>query len=246
MKRNHVNQVKHPCYAKQNRTINLIIMSVALGLILIQLITPDQQVMSYDVDIPDEAIRLRILAHSDDEIDQAMKHLVRDEVSQFVADRMTMVTSIAEAREVVTASLTEIEQVVASTLEEADYSHSATVTYGKNIVFPTKVYDTHVYPQGEYEAVLITIGDGAGKNCWCVLFPGLCFIDFNGDVTLDESHPQEKEIDEGISVVDNNESEDKVRETEALSKTKDQGERKPKAKFWLVEQITTLIHKFGG
>ena len=58
------------------------------------------------------------------------------------------------------------------------------------------MYDTRVYPQGEYEAVLITIGDGAGKNWWCVLFPALCFIDFNVDVTLDESHPQEKEIDE--------------------------------------------------
>jgi stage II sporulation protein R len=140
MKRNHVNQVKYSRYAKRNRIINLIIMSVALGLILIQLITPEQRVLSYDVDIPDEAIRLRILAHRDlahrdDEFDQAMKHLVRDEVSQFVADRMAMVTSIAEAREVVTTSLSEIEQVVASTLKEADYPHSATVTYGKILSF---------------------------------------------------------------------------------------------------------------
>lgn len=224
MKRNHVNQVKHLRYAKQNRTINLIIMSVALGLILIQPITPEQRILSYDVDIPDEAIRLRILAHSDDEFDQAMKHQVRDEVSRFVANMMGDVTAIQEARDVVTASLTEIEQVVASTLEEADYSHSATVTYGKIIVFPTKVYDTRMYPQEEYEAVLITIGDGAGKNWWCVLFPSLCFVDFNGDVTLDESHPQEKASAEETTVVDNNESEDKVRETEALLKTKDQSE----------------------
>ena len=206
-------------------------MSVALGLILIQLITPEQRVLSYDVDIPDEAIRLRILAHRDDEFDQAMKHQVRDEVSRFVANMMGDVTAIQEARDVVTASLPEIEQLVHSTLTEREYPHSATVTYGDNIVFPTKVYDTHVYPQGEYEAVLITIGDVADKNWWCVLFPALCFVDFNGDVTLDESYPQEKEIDEGISVLDNNESEDKIGETEALSKTIDQGERKPKAKF---------------
>ena len=246
MKRNHVNQVKYSRYAKRNRIINLIIMSVALGLILIQLITPEQRVLSYDVDIPAEAIRLRILAHRDDEIDQAMKHLVRDVVSRFVANMMGDVTAIQEARDVVTASLPEIEQLVHSTLTEREYPYSATVTYGENIVFPTKMYDTRVYPQGEYEAVLITIGDGAGKNWWCVLFPSLCFVDFNGDVTLDESHPQEKASAEGTTVVDNNESEDKVRETEALLKTQDQSERKPKAKFWLVEQITTLIHKFGG
>jgi len=246
MKQNHIIQAKQSRYAKRNRIINLIIMSVALGLILIQLITPEQRVLSYDVDIPDEAIRLRILAHSDDECDQAMKHQVRDVVSRFVAEMMEDVTAIQEAKDVVTASLPEIEQLVHSTLTEREYPHSATVTYGENIVFSTKVYDTHVYPQGEYEAVLVTIGDGAGKNWWCVLFPALCFVDFNEDVTLDESHPQEKEIDEGISVLDNNESEYKIGETEALSKTKDQGERKPKAKFWLIEQITTLIHKFGG
>lgn len=204
MKRKHVSHVKYRRYFKRKRVVDLVIMSVALGLILIQLMMPEkQQALGYDVDIPEEAIWLRILAHSDDAIDQAMKHQVRDVVSRFVANMMGDVTAIQEARDVVTASLPEIEQLVHSTLTEREYPYSATVTYGENIVFPTKVYDTHVYPQ-------------------------------------------EKEIDEEISVLDNNESEDKVRETEALSKTKDQGETKPKAKFWLVEQISKLIHKFCG
>lgn len=246
MKRTHVNQVKHARYLKRNRVINLIMMSVALGLILIQLVTPNQQVMSYDVDIRDEAIRLRILAHSDDAIDQAMKHQVRDEVSRLVADKVADVTTIEAAREVVTTSLPDIDQVVARTLKQADYPHSATVTYGDNIVFPTKVYDTKVYPQGEYEAVLVTIGDGAGKNWWCVLFPALCFVDFNGDVTLDQSHPQAQEADDRDSSSSNDESNVPMSEPEDVSTIKERTETKPEAKFWLVEQITALIHKFGG
>ena len=50
------------------------------------------------------------------------------------------------------------------------------------VSFPTKLYGNMVYPAGEYEAVLITLGKGEGANCWCVLFPPLCFLDFsNGE-----------------------------------------------------------------
>lgn len=30
---------------------------------------------------------------------------------------------------------------------------------------------------GKYDAVKIIIGEGKGKNWWCVLFPPLCFTD---------------------------------------------------------------------
>ncbi|GEM05353.1 stage II sporulation protein R [Halolactibacillus miurensis] len=243
MKRKHVSHVKYRRYFKRKRVVDLVIMSVALGLILIQLMMPEkQQALGYDVDIPEEAIRLRILAHSDDTVDQDMKRQVRDDVSRYVAGMMTDITSIEEARDAVTKALPEIEQVVGASLNEAAYPHAATVTYGKNIVFPTKVYDTRVYPQGEYEAVLVTIGDGEGKNWWCVLFPSLCFVDFNGDVTLDQSHTEPKD-DQIERPSDNRETEDEINEA---SSEEDESETKPEAKFWLVEQISKLIHTFSG
>ena len=33
------------------------------------------------------------------------------------------------------------------------------------------------YPEGEYESLVITLGEGKGDNWWCVLFPPLCLVE---------------------------------------------------------------------
>ena len=53
--------------------------------------------------------------------------------------------------------------------------------YGKNY-FPRKEYKNVIYEEGEYESVVITIGDGNGKNFWCVLFPPLCMLDEDSNI----------------------------------------------------------------
>ena len=40
--------------------------------------------------------------------------------------------------------------------------------------FPTREYDGFALPSGEYLALRVVIGEGAGKNWWCVVFPPLC------------------------------------------------------------------------
>ena len=65
-----------------------------------------------------------------------------------------------------------------NTLKREGSKDSFQVKFSKNVKFPTKVYGNFIYPAGEYEAVLITIGEGEGANWWCVLFPPMCFLDF--------------------------------------------------------------------
>lgn len=133
--------------------------------------------------IPDEAIRLRILAHSDDEVDQDMKRRVRDEVNDQITNWVEELTDINEARQLIKTRLPEITKTAASVLGEQNSDHQVEVDYGESVTFPVKLYDTFLYPAGEYEAVLITIGEGNGANWWCVLFPPLCFLDF-GNTTM--------------------------------------------------------------
>ena len=40
--------------------------------------------------------------------------------------------------------------------------------------FDTREYETFALPAGYYDAVRIILGEGAGQNWWCVLFPPLC------------------------------------------------------------------------
>ena len=138
--------------------------------------------------IPDDAIRLRILAHSDDEKDQEIKHLVRDKVSEQISEWVEHMTDIDDARALIQERMPEIEQIVATVLQEENVDNqNFDADYGENVTFPTKIYDTFLYPAGEYEAVLITLGEGEGSNWWCVLFPPLCFVDFSDGTSVSEA-----------------------------------------------------------
>ncbi|MFD2044412.1 stage II sporulation protein R [Ornithinibacillus salinisoli] len=159
--------------------------------------------MDYQV-IPDEAIRLRILANSDTDADQKIKHTVRDKVNDEINQWVAHLTDIDEARKLIESKIPEIESIVENTLAESGEKRDFDVEYGKNVSFPTKLYGSYLYPAGEYEAVLITLGEGQGANWWCVLFPPLCFLDFGDGISvaeasaddLDESEEEPEEEEE--------------------------------------------------
>jgi|SRR5699024_666250 len=141
--------------------------------------------------IPDDAIRLRILANSDDEVDQEIKQVVRDRVNEEITSWVENITDIDEARNLIQERIPEIDRIVDETLAANEQSSKFEVEYGENVTFPTKVYGSYLYPAGEYEAVLITIGEGKGSNWWCVLFPPLCFLDFGNGISVDEEESME-------------------------------------------------------
>lgn len=146
-------------------------------------------------EIPDNAIRLRILANSNEKQDQMVKRSIRDAVNEQVGTWVDDLTSMKKARHVIKEHLPTIRQTVAQKLESLQINQSFDVTFG-DVKFPTKIYGNNVYPAGTYEALLITLGDGEGANWWCVLFPPLCFLDFdNGDAVKSDDHaePQTQE-----------------------------------------------------
>ncbi|WP_067728502.1 stage II sporulation protein R [Oceanobacillus damuensis] len=145
--------------------------------------------------IPDEAIRLRILANSDDEADQELKRMVRDNVNEQVTEWVQHITDIEEARKLIESRIDELEVIVEETIEKAGRDNEYNVEYGKNVTFPTKLYGSFLYPAGEYEAILITIGEGKGANWWCVLFPPLCFLDFFNGTSVAEADTVEDEME---------------------------------------------------
>ncbi|WP_226654526.1 stage II sporulation protein R [Pseudalkalibacillus hwajinpoensis] len=150
--------------------------------------------------IPDEAIRLRILANSNSEEDQSVKRSIRDEVNESINKWVADLTSIEASRRVIKSHLNEIEAIVEEELNQIGSSESFSVSFGE-VAFPTKLYGDFVYPAGDYEAVLITIGEGLGDNWWCVLFPPLCFLDFsNGDAVQAEGDAPAEEPAEEVEV----------------------------------------------
>lgn len=123
--------------------------------------------------IPDDAIRIRIIAASDSPFDQQVKRDVRDRVADVIASWGGMPATHDEARALIASHLTDIQAAAAEALERWKVDYAADVTLA-DVPFPEKAFGGRAYAAGDYEALRITLGGGQGANWWCVLFPPLC------------------------------------------------------------------------
>lgn len=132
-----------------------------------------------EASIPQDSIRLRILANSDAAGDQLVKRQIRDSIVEQMNQWVSALEdpqSLEQARALIRQHLPELNALVAGELAKRGIEYAYKVELGV-VPFPTKMYGGKVYPAGEYEAVRVTLGAGKGQNWWCVLFPPLCFID---------------------------------------------------------------------
>ena len=124
-------------------------------------------------ELADKVVRLHVLANSDSEEDQALKLLVRDAVLDRAEDLLAQTSSRAEAEGKLRGQLLEFERLAEAVVREAGYDYEVTAEL-TDTEFPTREYEGFTLPAGEYLALRILIGEAAGRNWWCVVFPPLC------------------------------------------------------------------------
>lgn len=113
--------------------------------------------------------RLHILANSDSKIDQWLKIRVRDAIITH-----TDLLEGGYSKDKINGDLLrEIENIARFTIKRSGFDYDVKA-YFTNMYFDTRVYDGFAIPAGYYDAVRVEIGEGRGKNWWCVLFPPLC------------------------------------------------------------------------
>src|SRR5699024_3018532 len=112
-------------------------------------------------------------------------YIIRDEVNEFLYEHVKGASTIEEAREEIRTYINDIEQLIAERLHASGESIPFTVEFRDDVPFPEKKYGKYVCPAGDYEALLITLGEGNGKNWWCVLFPSLCYLDLSEEEKKD-------------------------------------------------------------
>jgi stage II sporulation protein R len=213
---------------RRNHFFILILISLAVMFLFFETQTKvANATMNASVKIPEESIRLRILANSNTAADQKLKRDIRDEVNAQVSTWVDELSTLSEAREIIRKQLPVIEKIVENKLNEAGIEKTYSVELNK-VAFPTKMYGDYIYPAGQYEAVLITLGEGEGKNWWCVLFPPLCFLDFeNGDAVKENKEGKDGKA-EAASV-------EEAAETEKIQ-----------TKFFVVELFDSLVSAVGS
>ena len=124
--------------------------------------------------LADKVIRLHVLANSDSERDQALKLQVRDAVLAQAQEYLEPGYTLAESRQALTEHLPQLAQAGADVVAAAGYDYPVTASLEDDYWFPTKTYTDFALPAGAYTALRVEIGEGAGRNWWCVVFPPLC------------------------------------------------------------------------
>lgn len=147
---------------------------LALGILIAYLVIGNISVEA--VKIPDEAIRLRVVANSDTTYDQNIKIKVKNEVQKEMYHLLKNIKGIDDARKTINDNLNEIDQKVKHLLIKEKYNLDYKINFGYNY-FPEKEFNGVTYDEGMYESLLVTLGEGKGKNWWCVLFPPLCLLE---------------------------------------------------------------------
>ncbi len=120
--------------------------------------------------IPNDAIRFRVIASSNNKEDQKLKIKVKNEVERKIYKLIKNAKNIEEARKIIGDNLGLVKNILDK------YNINYEVNYGYNY-FPNKTYRGVEYSKGLYESLVITIDKGLGENWWCVLFPPLCLLD---------------------------------------------------------------------
>ena len=120
-----------------------------------------------------DVMRIHILANSDSAADQSLKLAVRDRVLEACSRYYDGCSGKDEALDITRSHIGEIEAVAEREIRRRgfDYPVCARIVTDD---FDTRYYGSFTMPAGRYDALRLTIGDGAGKNWWCVMYPSLC------------------------------------------------------------------------
>ncbi len=148
---------------------------ILIGIIIIILATFQEVSLSNKI-IPDEAIRLRVLANSNSKYDQTIKEKVKTELQTDVYTALKDTKNVDDARYTIKSNLNNFSNTVGNVLKKENYNLGYNIDFGMHY-FPSKTYKGINYDEGYYESVLVKLGEGKGDNWWCVLFPPLCLLE---------------------------------------------------------------------
>lgn len=167
--------------------LSMLVLSL-VGIILMMTITVNSEVNKIDQaseSYKEKLIRFHVIANSDTDEDQELKLKVRDGIIKYLEPKLAKSSSIKESESIIKNEYENLEKISKDIILKNGYNYDVQIGIQYS-TFPTKQYSSIVLPAGEYKALKVVIGEGKGKNWWCVMFPPLCFVDKENGV-IDKS-----------------------------------------------------------
>ena len=136
--------------------------------------------------IRDKMLRMHVIANSDSKEDQELKLKVRDAVLLKGKEIFDGSVTADEAVEKITPHIDSLEKTAKEVIKNEGFDYDVDVTVQKEY-FKTRTYDNSVtLPAGYYTAVKVVIGEGTGKNWWCIMFPPMCLPAAEAECNIDD------------------------------------------------------------
>ena len=141
--------------------------------------------------LAEEVLRFHVLANSDSRTDQAVKMEVRDAVLSYLKEVLPEGLDVKETTRWMRGHTEKIRQVAEQKMADLQMKQTVSVT---TCYFPDRTYGDVTFPAGNYKTLRIELGDAAGHNWWCVLYPNLCFLDTTNAVLPEKGKQQLKKV----------------------------------------------------
>ena len=123
--------------------------------------------------IREEVPRLHVIANSDEDYDQELKLKVRDALLQSGESIFSGSEDIISAESKIADKQDILRYTAEETICNLGFDYDVKIELARSY-FPTKTYGELTLPAGYYKAVRVIIGQGKGKNWWCIMVPPLC------------------------------------------------------------------------
>lgn len=125
-------------------------------------------------------LRIHIRANSNEQIDQNIKFVIKDEFVNFLTPLVADCDSKAMAIKIINDNSYQLENIADKILQQNNLKYISKVEIKKEY-FPTRKYENYIVDSGIYDSVIVSLGSASGNNWWCVIYPPLCFTNFNAN-----------------------------------------------------------------
>lgn len=171
------------------KKIRLFEISLLAGLVIAVVFSITSFASTCD-EIRTDVLRLHVIANSDSEEDQQLKLKVRDALLRTGKNIFDGSVTRENAEEKIRNEKEKLELTAKKVIRENGFDYDVEITVTEEF-FNTRTYESVTLPAGKYMAVRVLIGENAGKNWWCVMFPPLCIPVAQADISL---YLDEKEV----------------------------------------------------
>lgn len=126
------------------------------------------------MDIAQKVLRFHVRANSNSSADQELKLKVRDAIGSYMRQQLSGVQNLSDCSRIVQKNLAQIINTAERVIAAEGYTYLVTAKL-QTVLFPQKTYGEYTFPEGDYQALNVVIGEGKGENWWCVMYPNMCF-----------------------------------------------------------------------